>query len=217
MSEPDSAIPYPRRAKRKRETRERILIAAVHLFRAKGYSETMLADIAADADIHIATLFTHFKSKKDISSALADAAIAQLEEVVQEARAQRIPFFDFVRALVREWASAEQSAPMRNLSYGYALRTDPEIAFSWLQYQNRELALYAEYIADEYGLDAATDNAPHLVAAMISRGNVMVLDHWLDAKGRTDLKRDALAAIVTAEELVRDALERMRAQSALRG
>ena len=208
MAEPDS--PYPRRAKRKRETRARILVAAYELFSQKGYTDAAMTDIAAAADIHVATLFTHFKSKKELSAALADDSIAELEALVRDARARGIPFFQFVRALVREWAAAEQSKRTRNLAYGYRLRSDPELAFGWLQYQRQELALYTDYIADEYGLDPVMDARPHLVAGMISRGNVMALERWLDTKGGTDLKRDVLAALDATESLVRARLDAVK-------
>ncbi|MGN6149540.1 MAG: TetR/AcrR family transcriptional regulator [Rhizomicrobium sp.] len=207
MSQPDSA--YPRRSKRKRETRERILAAAYRLFSEKGYTDAAMADIADAADIHVATLFTHFKSKKELSGALADEAIAELENLVAEGRERGVPFFDFIRAVAGGWATAEQSMPARNLAYGYQLRSDPELAFGWLQYQKRELALYAGYIAAEYGLDPQ-DARPHLVAGMISRGNVMALERWLDAKGRTNLKQDVLSTLDATESLVRDSLNKLR-------
>jgi len=90
------------------------------------------------------------------------------------------------------------------------LRSDPELAFGWLQYQRQELALYTDYIADEYGLDPVMDARPHLVAGMISRGNVMALERWLDTKGGTDLKRDVLAALDATESLVRARLDAVK-------
>jgi AcrR family transcriptional regulator len=207
MNQPDSA--YPRRSKRKRETRERILTAAYRLFSMKGYADAAMTDIADAADIHVATLFTHFKSKKELSGALADDAILELERLVSDARSRGVRFFDFIRAVAGEWASAEQSMPARNLAYGYQLRSDPELAFGWLQYQKRELALYAAYIAAEYGLDPE-DVRPHLVAGMISRGNVLALERWLDSKGRTNLKQDVLAALDATESLVGESLNRLR-------
>jgi len=207
MSEPDSA--YPKRSKRKRETRERILGAAYRLFSAKGYTDAAMTDIADAADIHVATLFTHFKSKKELSAALADDAIVELETLVREGRARSVPFFEFIRAVAGGWATAEQSTPARNLAYGYQLRSDPELAFGWLQYQKRELALYAGYIAAEYGLDAE-DARPHLVAGMISRGNVMALERWLDSKGATNLKQDVLSAVDATESLVGESLNKLR-------
>jgi AcrR family transcriptional regulator len=207
MSEPDSA--YPRRSRRKRETRERILAAAYRLFSVKGYTDAAMTDIADAADIHVATLFTHFKSKKELSGAIADDAIAELENLVAEARHRGVPFFDFIRAVAGSWAIAEQSMPARNLAYGYQLRSDPELAFGWLQYQKRELALYAGYIAAEYGL-APEDPRAHLVAGMISRGNVMALERWLDSKGRTNLKQEVLSAVDATEGLVRESLNKLR-------
>ncbi|HEY8950496.1 MAG TPA: TetR/AcrR family transcriptional regulator [Rhizomicrobium sp.] len=204
MNQLDSA--FPRRSKRKRETRERILAAAYRLFSSEGYADAAMADIAVAADVHVATLFTHFKSKKELSAALAEGAIIELEMRVDQARACNVPFFEFIRAVASEWAAAEQSMPARNLAYGYQLRGDPELAFSWLQYQKRELSLYAGYIAAEYGLDPENDPRPHLVAGMISRGNVLALERWLDSKGASNLKHDVLTALDATESILRGSL-----------
>lgn len=196
---------YPRRAKRKSETRERIINAAQQLIGSRGYAATTMADIADAADIHVTTLFTHFKSKKELTAAMTEGATALLEKAVREAMG-KVPFFEFVHSLIQGWARSEQEAGARNLRYGYELRSDPELAFNWLQYQKREVALLAEYVAADYGLDASTDLRPVLVANMVSVGSVIAHERWLDSGGKSDLERDALAALDTAKALVEPSL-----------
>jgi hypothetical protein len=138
--------------------------------------------------------------------------IVHLEAAVREAMG-KLPFFDFVRLLIEGWARAAQEGGSRNLQYGYELRSDPELAFSWIQYQKREVALFAAYVAADYGLDAATDLCPVLVANMVSVGNVLAHERWLDTKGASDLERDALAALDACKALVQSSLEAARTKS----
>ncbi len=204
------ASAYPRRARRKLETRERIISAAQQLIGSRGYAETTMADIAATADIHVTTLFTHFKSKKELIAAMTEGATAQLEIAVRGAIG-KLPFFEFVRLLIGGWARSEQEGGARNLRYGYELRSDPEMAFSWLQYQRREISLLAEYVAADYGLDASSDLRPVLVANMVSVGNVIAHERWLDSGGASDLEHDALAALDACQKLIEPALAASRA------
>lgn len=54
------------RARKRRETAQRITDAGMGLFLKKGYAETTLDDIAATAGISRRTFFYYFKSKDDI-------------------------------------------------------------------------------------------------------------------------------------------------------
>lgn len=214
MNEPqqNDATRFPRRFKKKRETRDRIIAAASRLFRQVGYSDATMVDIAEAADVHVTTLFTHFKAKKDLAAAISEVSIGRLEQKIEDAKG-RVPFLEFFRGLIEDWAKTYAGAPELNISYGHQLREEPELAFSWLQYQRREIWLYTDYIASDYGLDPVTDYRPALVANMLSAGNVIAHDRWLDANGTSDLQRDALAALDAAESLVVAALEGARALS----
>ncbi|MDF1638798.1 TetR/AcrR family transcriptional regulator [Alcanivorax jadensis] len=56
--------------------RGRLLSAAAHLFRDKGFDRTTVRDIAASVGIQSGSIFHHFKSKEDI-------LFAVMEEVIQ--------------------------------------------------------------------------------------------------------------------------------------
>ena len=59
-------LPEGKRARNKREKRDRIVTAAHRLFRKHGYSETTTQQIAEAADIGSGTLFLYAKSKEDL-------------------------------------------------------------------------------------------------------------------------------------------------------
>lgn len=55
-----------RRERKKEETRLKIITCAVNLFRAKGFQETFMEEIAETADIAKGTLYNYFSDKESI-------------------------------------------------------------------------------------------------------------------------------------------------------
>lgn len=81
--------------------RGRLLSAAAHLFRDKGFDRTTVRDIAAAVGIQSGSIFHHFKTKEDILYAVMEEVIqfntARLQQVVAcEATAE-----GRLRALIR--------------------------------------------------------------------------------------------------------------------
>jgi len=71
-----------RRERKKRETRRRLLEAALRLFRERGYNVTTVEDIAEMADVAKGTFFNYFETKESILPALAERRLRQLEETL---------------------------------------------------------------------------------------------------------------------------------------
>jgi AcrR family transcriptional regulator len=64
-------------AEEKNATKERIVAAAVELFRARGFDATTTRDIARQAKIASGTLFNYFETKEAIVSALAGDSLVK--------------------------------------------------------------------------------------------------------------------------------------------
>lgn len=71
-----------RRERKKRETRQRLLEEALHLFREHGYDNTTVEQIAEAADVAKGTFFNYFETKETILPALAEWRLQQLEEAL---------------------------------------------------------------------------------------------------------------------------------------
>ena len=72
------------------ETRQRILDSALELFRERGFDETTMRDIAADAGVATGAAYYYFRSKEDLVMAFyirtADEARAMWPEVIDRSR-----------------------------------------------------------------------------------------------------------------------------------
>ncbi len=201
----DGILRFPRREKKKQETRHRVIRAAGRLFEEKGYGEATMAEIAAAADIHVTTLFTHFKSKRELGEAVADLALDGLAELIVEHQG-KTPFFQFQRELVSRIAeSYARNAPFK-LTIGRAFGRDPELTATWLAYEQRQIALLAGYIAHDFGLDTA-DYRPVLVANMLVGGNILAHRRWVESGGASDLKGESLAVLDAVERIVAGGLD----------
>jgi AcrR family transcriptional regulator len=197
--------PFPRRSRRKLQTRERIIGAAGVLFRQVGYEDATMAAIAEAADIHVTTLFTHFKSKRDLGGAIAERSLERLRGAI-EANRGHVRFFDFMRAAVTSATGEYQRDAEFNLSIGRQFGADPEVTARWMDYERRQIELLAGYIAHDFGLDRTGDYRPMLVANMIVGGKILVHERWVKSDGQSDLLGENLAMIEAVEGLVKNGL-----------
>jgi AcrR family transcriptional regulator len=93
------------RARKRRETLQRITDAGIRLFIEKGYDATTLEEIASAASISRRTFFHYFKSKDDILLSLQSGMGAMIAKAVEDAPDDQRPL-DAVRDAVVKVCSA---------------------------------------------------------------------------------------------------------------
>lgn len=71
-----------RRERKKRETRQRLMEAALRLFREQGYDGTTVGQIAEAADVAKGTFFNYFETKEAVLPSLAEWRLQQLVETL---------------------------------------------------------------------------------------------------------------------------------------
>lgn len=81
----EAALPKPnRQARRKRETREKLLVAANRAFLAKGVDDTTANDITEAADVAYGTFYNYFKSVADIVPVVVEQKLLEHHEEVKK-------------------------------------------------------------------------------------------------------------------------------------
>ena len=102
-----------RRDRRRNELHQRLLAAAVALFDEKGPGDTTVDEICQRADVAQKTFFNHFPTKQHLLREIAAAFLAEMGELVEEARAQPGSTARRLEWLFRRVAEeSEQAGPM---------------------------------------------------------------------------------------------------------
>ncbi|MBN6039899.1 TetR/AcrR family transcriptional regulator [Amycolatopsis sp. 195334CR] len=145
--------PTGRRERKKAATREKIAETALRLFLDRGYDAVGIRDVAAEADVAVTTVFSHFASKE----ALVFERDANFEQSLARAVTDRTPdeplipaLREAIRAMVRHCAAAEAAPIWRMVDGSPALRQYEE------SMRLRHADSLAAAIAAEFGLPAAT-------------------------------------------------------------
>ncbi|WP_158889524.1 TetR/AcrR family transcriptional regulator [Amycolatopsis anabasis] len=118
-------VPTGRRERKKAATRQKIADTALRLFLERGYDAVGIRDVAAEADVAVTTLFSHFASKE----ALVFEQDQDFEQRLARAVTDRAPHEPLIPALRREiqalvrHCAAEDAAPIwRMIDASPALR-----------------------------------------------------------------------------------------------
>ncbi|GGO49162.1 TetR family transcriptional regulator [Streptomyces daqingensis] len=164
-----------RRERKKAATRQKIADTALRLFLERGYGSVGIRDVAAEADVAVTTLFSHFASKE----ALVFERDDDFEQRLTQAATGRAPDEPLIPALRREihalvrHCTAESAAPVwRMIEESPALR----------EYEESMRLRHAQSLAE--ALAAATD-VPQSVTACRTLAR-FVIDAYALAREATD-------------------------------
>jgi AcrR family transcriptional regulator len=105
-----------RRERKKKETRQRLLSAAMELFREQGYTATTVEDITDRADVAKGTFFNYFPSKEALLSELSIWGIEKLRteiEVSNGAPSSPVARIKLLLGLLQEQVGGQMKLPRR--------------------------------------------------------------------------------------------------------
>jgi len=107
----DSAARLPRRERRKAETYERLMRAALRLFANQGLSATTIEQITEAADVGKGTFFNYFPTKEHVLMAFGDSRIKKIQSAREEALAGSKPIWQVLRRLAHSLAEEASHSP----------------------------------------------------------------------------------------------------------
>ncbi|PSJ28408.1 TetR family transcriptional regulator [Streptosporangium nondiastaticum] len=168
-------VPTGRRERKKAATRRKIADTALRLFLERGYDAVGIRDVAAEADVAVTTLFSHFASKEALVFEQDDDFLQRLIQAVT-GRAPHEPLIPALRhaiqALVRHCA-ADGAAPVRRM-----IGASPALR----EYEESMMLRHAESLAAAI----ATDSGPARTATACRTIARFVVDAYALALAAAD-------------------------------
>jgi AcrR family transcriptional regulator len=127
------------------ETRERIVDAALQLFRDRGFDQTTMRDIAAEADVATGATYYYFRSKEELVMAFYVRTVEEARSLLPPAMARTNDLGKRLRAIID--LKLSQFAEHRRLLIGLArIGIDPDHPLS--PFGNETRSIREEGIAE---------------------------------------------------------------------
>ena len=160
-----------RRERKKRQTRDALVHAALKLFDAKGYEHTAVREITDAVDVSERTFFRYFANKEDLAvSFVRDASSAFIREL-----AVRPPEEEPLAALRNAFAAslhavtADEVSPGEESVYLLVMRlvdSTPSLLAAYLRFLHDRDDELVRVLAEREGVDPVSDLRPRIVAVV---------------------------------------------------
>jgi AcrR family transcriptional regulator len=179
------------RARKRRQTRERIAEVALSLFLEHGFEATTVEQIAAAADVSPRSFFHYFPSKEDVVAAWQDTFGARLAAAVA-ARPANEPLSRVVEEAMLQSISA--AAESRGVALDHLVRTTPALrARDALKYERLERTLTEALIGRKR---RRKDTLEVRLLAMLAIGALRLgSEEWHQQRQRDDLASEGGRAL----------------------
>jgi AcrR family transcriptional regulator len=173
------------RERRRLQTREDIIDAALDLFERKGYEATTVEDISAAADVSPRTFFRYFDSKLDVVMATKKSDDVSLGDLVAGRPPSESPIeamHQLFRAQVNEML-AENGGP--SIRQYCIVMTSPDLRSLALQHFHEHEEDMAQALAVRMGVSPG-DLRPRVMAAAVIATAWAVFERWMAEGAATD-------------------------------
>jgi AcrR family transcriptional regulator len=189
-----------RRERKKRQTRDALVHAALTLFDAKGYEHTAVREITDAVDVSERTFFRYFASKEDLAlSVIREGSDALMRELAARPAAEppMTALGNAFRASLRALTAGEEQPGGESLYLRVTMLivTTPTLLAAELRDRNDQDAELVRVLAEREGVDPLTDLRPRL-AATVFGGLVFTANKAWQAGG--DGSVDAMLAAYDA-------------------
>ncbi len=172
-----------RRERKKRQTRDALVHAALKLFDAKGYEHTAIREITDAVDVSERTFFRYFASKEDLAvSFVRDASSAFVRELAARPAdeeplvAMRNAFDASLRAI-----TADEGPPGEESIYLLIVKlidSTPSLLAAHLRFLHDRDDEVVRVLAEREGVDPVTDLRPRIAAVVFGGLAATATKRW---------------------------------------
>src|SRR5580692_7315924 len=163
-----------RRERKKRQTREALIRAALELFDAKGYEHTAVREITDAVDVSERTFFRYFASKEDLAVSFAkdwtdaiQAALVARPAAEDPLTALRGAFREsLARMAAADAHDGSEPGPPTYLLITRLIDSTPSLLAQHLRYVHDHDEEIVRVLATRAGVDPDTDLRPWVLVAM---------------------------------------------------
>jgi len=187
------------RERKKQQTRDRCVAAALRLFRERGYDGATVELIAAEADCSVTTFFRYFESKEDAFLASFLALQERFERALRD-RPPGVPVLTALRAIVSEVVQEFHAEGAEGRDHLKAFESVPELHDRMREYQDRPRQIVTSAFAEELGVDA-TDLRPQMLAGAIEGAFESARNAWLEGPRDVPLHDHMMRAFDLVERM----------------
>jgi AcrR family transcriptional regulator len=198
-----------RRERKKRQTRDALVHAALTLFNAKGYEQTAVREITDAVDVSERTFFRYFANKEDlVLSFIGDSTDAFIRELAARPPSEA-PFTalsNSFRASFRA-LTGDEGHPGEESPYLLVIKLidiTPSLLAALLRYTHDRDDELVRVLAAREGVDPDTDRRPRLAALAHGALTVAATREW--RTGGDDSAEAMLAAFDAYAEQLRPAV-----------
>ncbi len=172
----ETAAPAGRRERRKADTRQRLLDAALAAFGRRGYHTTTFDDIALAADVSRAPAFNYFPRKEDLIIGLAEARRDEVASILHANREDDVPTSTVLHDMLRHLAEWYESDRAANQAFvRCTLQAGSALIPGW--FGSAQLLAEAITIGQNRG-DIRADLDPSVAGALVVDGYLGILYRW---------------------------------------
>jgi AcrR family transcriptional regulator len=206
---PASGAEAHRRERKKRQTRDALVHAALKLFNAKGYEHTAVREITDAVDVSERTFFRYFASKEDLAmSFVRDASDALIRELAARPPEEEplLALRNAFRASLRAVAAAE-SHPGEEPVYLLVVKlidATPSLLAAHLRYLHDRDDELVRVLAAREGVEYAADLRPRIAAVVFGGLVATATKQW--RTGGSGTVDEMLAAVDACLDQVGPAL-----------
>jgi AcrR family transcriptional regulator len=200
------------RERKKQQTKERLIGAALRLFRDRGYEGATVESIAEQAEVSVTTFFRYFDSKEDVFLEGHRAIIDRVEAAIRE-RSPGVSVIAALRGTIVEILRAQPELEIRDEPQHKDLDAVPELRERIREHEEQIRGAISDAYAEQLGVPV-DDMRPRLLAGAVLSAIDSARSAWLEDRTDVSLGVYLVKALDVVEQMTLPVLSGSQAGSA---